>query len=256
MVHTQPENHPNGYNSRQLAFADARMVIASLCARERSTAYKAAVMEALRAIDAAAPPDPEVAAQTAISDDDTLWELATAEVGTVKVPPYSYPVIVLARPMDLGAMVRAVAKKAVAGAEGPSGLEASDRERLLYAGRVLRAIADQGRDVPLGSLWSEAVIGARAIRHVLGVSEANSAAMGLKPCAANPLVALTALGELMAGWQEAAMAWRTCAGIHRAYARAKDPTFAKNQQDFSQRAAAANAKCTVITGPALADIAV
>jgi hypothetical protein len=78
--------------------------------------------------------------------------------------------------------------------------------------------------------------------------------MGLKPSDAQPQVAPTALGELMAGWQEAAMAWRTCVSIHRAFARGKDPSFAKSQQDFAQRAATANGKCTVITGPTLVDV--
>ena len=253
MMNNQPENHPNGYTSRQLAFADARMAVASLCASERSSAYKAAITEALRALEEAASPALEVGCPAA-TGDAAMWELAVAEVGTAKVPPYGFPVIVLARPADVGAMFRAVAKRAGTRVAGPSGLDAPVREQLLYAGRVLRAIVEQGRDTPLGSLWSEALIGARTIQRVLGLDDASSAAMGLSTSSVQPPVASTALGELMAGWQEAAVAWRTCVGIHRAFARGKDPSFAKSQQDFGQRAAAANGKCTVIAGPALADV--
>lgn len=103
-----PENHPNGYTSRELAFADVRILIASLCSQPRSPAYKAAVMEALGAIDALAQPSPKaIVEQAAVSDED-LWVAAVAELGTSKAPPYGFPVLVLPRPRDVAALFRAL----------------------------------------------------------------------------------------------------------------------------------------------------
>lgn len=251
MVQNHPENHPNGYTSRELAFADARIAVAKLCALDRSPAYKAAVTEVLRAIDEAAASDTErSAASTAIEDE--MWALAVGEVGTVRVPPYGFPVIVLARPAELGALFRAVAKKFGGSTDVAATLSTHNRERLLYVGRVLRALADLRRDAPVGCLSSEAACCVRAIRYVLGVTEANSSSVGLAPAETLPPGTPTALGELMAGWKEAAYAWRTCAGIHRTYAKHKDPSFAQTQLDFTQRALTASGKCTVIAEPSLA----
>ena len=252
MTQNHPENHPNGYTSRQLAFSDARIAVAKLCALDRSPAYRAAVTEVLRAIDDAAPPDPETSDSTPA--DKAMWDVAVGEVGTVKVPPYGFPVIVLARPAELAILFRAVARKFGRSAQGPAGLEPRDRERLLYAGRVLRAIADQGRDAPVGPLCTEAAIAVKSIRYALGITEENSTKMGLAPNPENPSAANTALGELMAGWRDAGIAWAACASMHGAFARGKDPLFAKRQLEFSQRAQVAKSKCNVIAGPVLADV--
>jgi hypothetical protein len=205
MNRTHPENHPNGYTSRQLAFADARIAIGKLCAQDRSPAYKAAIAVSLRALEAAA----MVCTERTLADPSS----------------------------------------------GQSKIEVSDREQLLYIGRVLRAIADLGRDSTLGALWSEAVIGARTIRRVLGISNAEGVSLGLEPSPEPGSPGSIALGALMAGWQEAAVGWGSCASIHRAFARGKDPLFATRQQEFNQRAKLANEKCSAITGPVPVDVA-
>jgi hypothetical protein len=108
MTNNQSENHPKGYTSREQAFADARFAIAKLCEQDRSSGYKAAVMEAIQAIDAVAAPSakPEIA----LVSDDALWSAAVAEIGTSKAPPYGFPVIVLPRPRDVAAVFRAMAR--------------------------------------------------------------------------------------------------------------------------------------------------
>lgn len=104
------ENHPNGYTSREMACADARLVVAKLCANERTAAYKAVVVEVLHAIDGLVDgsASPEVALNCI--SPDALWAAAAASAGTQKVPPYGFPVIVLPRPSDVLAFYQAIAR--------------------------------------------------------------------------------------------------------------------------------------------------
>jgi hypothetical protein len=111
MTNNHPENHPNGYTSRELAFADARLEIAKLCALDRSPAYKAAVMEAIGAIEALIPQPTKLEIAVAAVSDEDLWAAAVSEVGTSKAPPYGFPVIVLPRPRDVAAIFRALSRR-------------------------------------------------------------------------------------------------------------------------------------------------
>lgn len=74
---------------------------------------------------------------------------------------------------------RSPAVQQVAG-QAVVGIDDSDRERLLYAARVLRGIADQGRSRPLGDLWGEAVMACGAIKRVLNIKDEDCAALGLE----------------------------------------------------------------------------
>lgn len=73
------------------------------------------------------------------------------------------------------------------------GIDSSDRERLLYAARVLRGIADLGH-VALGELWGEAVMGVSAIKCVLNIKDEDCETLGLQAAPkANSVPGKTAL---------------------------------------------------------------
>jgi hypothetical protein len=247
----QPENQSHDSAGRAKALSDARLVVAHLCANERSPEYKAAIVDALKALDSVHSDIETRAAVAAPADlsDSAMWSLAATELGTELVPLYNTPVIVLAHPSSVGELYRAIQRDVTAAAaKAICGIDSDDRERLLYTARVLRAVADLGRDAPLGELWSEAVVGVGTIKRILNIGDDESSDLGLT---AETMLTdgKSARSMLLEGWKEAAIGWNVCASIHRAYARGKDPMFKTRQADFGRHAEAARTKYAAMAGP-------
>lgn len=130
--------------------------------------------------------------------------------------------------------------------EKASAINNSDRERLLYVARVLRSVADVGAAAPIGSLVEEAVAAAGTIKLVLEINDEDCQALGLTPASSTD--GLPARSPLMAGWKEAAIAWRVCASIHESFAKGKDALFKTRQADFVRHANAAKKAYFTILG--------
>lgn len=124
----------------------------------------------------------------------------------------------------------------------PAGLDSSDVERLLYVGRVLRAVADEGQDIPLGDMWSEVVCAGGTIKRVLNILEEDAPRLGLSAAAMLPAAGQPARSVVHEGWKEAAVAWEVCASIHRSFAKGRDAVFKTRQSDFVRHAASARAR--------------
>lgn len=131
-----------------------------------------------------------------------------------------------------------------------SDINSSDRERLLYVGRVLRTIADLGANQPIGSLWSETVVAVGTIKRVLDIADADCAALGLTAASmAVPQPAgMPSRSPLMHGWKEAAIAWNVCASLHERFGKGKDALFTTRQRDYTRHAAAARKAYLTVLG--------
>jgi hypothetical protein len=157
------------------------------------------------------------------------------------MPPEQVAVVesAVAQAQDLGyfALLRA-----------PAGMNASDVERLLYAGRVLRAIADEGHEAPVGDLWGEVVCASGAIKRVLNLEDVDMPRLGLIAASMLPPGGKSARSVMLEGWKEAVIGWEVCSSIHRSYAKGKDAVFKTRQSDYARHAATARARYFALAG--------
>jgi hypothetical protein len=130
----------------------------------------------------------------------------------------------------------------------PAAMDGSDVERLLYAGRVLRAIADECDSTQVGDLWGEIVTAAGAIKRVLGLKDEDCTRLGLLGASMLPPGGKSARTMLLEGWKEAVIAWEVCASIHRAYGKGKDALFKTRQADYVRHTDTARAHYLALAG--------
>lgn len=243
MSNSNTEVSHHGFSARQEALTEARLVVAQLCATERTTEYRSAISEVLQNLElmAESATQPEITAT-----DDVFWKTAVSVVGTSKVPPYGYPVVVLARASDVSNVYKALLAQLGPVKSKAILLDGYHREKLSYATRVMCAAAETGRDKSMGQLWFDVLMAKSVLQTILGVTPENCIDVGLTPEATTPVEFQSAKQSLLAGWLEAARAWEVCASIHEAFGKKKDALFKTRQADFRRHADEARAKYTVI----------
>lgn len=130
----------------------------------------------------------------------------------------------------------------------PAAMDSSDVERLLYAGRVLRAIADECDSKQLGDLWGEVVTASGAIKRVLGLKDADCTRLGLLGASMLPPGGKSAHSMLLEGWKEAVIAWEVCASVHRSFGKGRDALFKTRQDDYVRHTDTARARYCALEG--------
>lgn len=238
--------HQSTISGRLTAFTDARLAIANLCASERSPEYRAAIADVLRTIELMTESEAS-ATPTVQPTDDAYWDAAVTAVGTARVPPYGFPVVVLTRPADVRSLHAAIDKQlGIHRQQGPLLLDGNHREKLTYAARVLRATSDVQSDAPIGPLRYDARMAAEAIQSCLGLADCDLVDLGSLPSTELPPGFKPWKHSLLAGWLAAAQAWDVCASIHATYAKGRDGVFKTRQRDFVNHAHAAREKYLVV----------
>lgn len=130
----------------------------------------------------------------------------------------------------------------------PAEMDSSDVERLLYIGRVLRAVADEGADAPVGDLWSEVVCASGTVKRVLNIKDEDAPRLGLLATSMRKAGDRSARSMMLEGWKEAVIAWEVCASVHRSFAKGKDAVFKTRQSDYAGHATTARARYFAFTG--------